>query len=190
MSKTLRDHATRLSELAKDADLDLNADEAYAILEERRRVVAGHMGVSTESADRYVDEDNLAGLVEQASAWPVADLPFNADMPAGPFPDPDSLMLNQLLSDAFDALPAEARDYRTRQVILHAVVHAWMEGHIEGETFCRCMCPQVGDPMHAATAARHRKSGGGMWLSKQRDAGKHPDIPLLGARPLPARRRS
>ena len=190
MSKMLRDHAARLSELATEADLDLDADEAYAILEERRRVVAEHMGVSAESADRYVDEDNLVTLVEHASAWPVADLPFNADMPAGPFPNPDSLMLNQLLSDAFDALPAEARGPQTRQVILHAVVHAWMEGHIEGESFCRCVCPQVGDPMHAATAARHRKSGGGMWLSKQRDAGNHPDVPLLGARPLPARRRS
>jgi hypothetical protein len=44
-------------------------------------------------------------------------------MPHPPFPDPDSALLRVIVANAVEA-------------ILHAAVHGWYEGHIEGEDAC------------------------------------------------------
>lgn len=55
-------------------------------------------------------------------------------MPSPPFPDPDSLLLKIVVDGAIEA-------YRSGEVsaegaILHAAVHGWYEGHLEGEDGC------------------------------------------------------
>lgn len=59
--------------------------------------------------------------------------PENA-FPSPPFPDPDNEILRIIIERA-------VRAYEDRQVdasgaIIHAAVHAWYEGHIQGEDAC------------------------------------------------------
>jgi hypothetical protein len=55
-------------------------------------------------------------------------------MPSPTFPDPDSATLRLVVRNSIDA-------YRSGEVdvegaILHAAVHGWYEGHIQGEDAC------------------------------------------------------
>jgi hypothetical protein len=53
----------------------------------------------------------------------------------GPFPNPDSPILNLIVNSAIGAMQSGEVD--AEGAILHAAVHAWSEGHIEGEDVCR-----------------------------------------------------
>jgi hypothetical protein len=55
-------------------------------------------------------------------------------MPSPPFPDPESALLRIVIENSI-------REYQTgaataEQAILHAAVHGWYEGHINGEDVC------------------------------------------------------
>jgi hypothetical protein len=55
-------------------------------------------------------------------------------MPHPPFPDPSSATLALVIRNAVDAL--NSGEATAEEAILHAAVHAWYEGHIEGEDAC------------------------------------------------------
>jgi len=55
-------------------------------------------------------------------------------MPHPPFPNPDSEILKLLVNNAIAAMLS--REVDAEGAILHAAVHAWYEGHIEGEDVC------------------------------------------------------
>jgi hypothetical protein len=56
------------------------------------------------------------------------------EMPHPPFPDPDSAVLGPVVRNAIDAL--RSGEVTAEQAVLPAAVHAWYEGHIEGEDVC------------------------------------------------------
>lgn len=51
-----------------------------------------------------------------------------------PFPNPDSQILKLIIASAIGAMQSGTVD--AEGAILHAAVHAWSEGHIEGEDVC------------------------------------------------------
>jgi hypothetical protein len=55
-------------------------------------------------------------------------------MPQPPFPAPDSAVLRVIVANAIESMRAGEAD--AEQAILHAAVHGWYEGHIEGEDSC------------------------------------------------------
>lgn len=55
-------------------------------------------------------------------------------MPSPPFPSPDSDALRVILEDTMKSYDDGEVD--VRGAILHAAVHGWYEGHIEGEDAC------------------------------------------------------
>ena len=55
-------------------------------------------------------------------------------MPHPPFPDPDSALLRLIVANAMEAM--RKGEATAEQAILHAAVHGWYEGHIEGEDAC------------------------------------------------------
>jgi hypothetical protein len=55
-------------------------------------------------------------------------------MPHPPFPDPGSAMLDLVVRNAIEAW--RSGEATVEQAILHAAVHGWYEGHIEGEDAC------------------------------------------------------
>jgi hypothetical protein len=55
-------------------------------------------------------------------------------MPHPPYPDPDSQILKLIVNNAIGAIRSGEVD--AEGAILHAAVHAWYEGHIEGEDVC------------------------------------------------------
>lgn len=55
-------------------------------------------------------------------------------MPAPPFPDPDSPVLQLIVTNAVNAM--RSGEATAEQAILHAAVHGWYEGHIQGEDAC------------------------------------------------------
>jgi len=55
-------------------------------------------------------------------------------MPHPPFPNPDSQILALIISNAVGAMRSGEVD--AKGAIVHAAVHAWYEGHIEGEDVC------------------------------------------------------
>ncbi|WP_207908549.1 hypothetical protein [Pseudonocardia endophytica] len=55
-------------------------------------------------------------------------------MPSPPFPDPDSEILRLIITNAVNAMESGETD--ARGAILHAAVHGWYEGHIQGEDAC------------------------------------------------------
>lgn len=60
----------------------------------------------------------------------VTDTP----MPSPPFPSPDDAVLRLIVGNAVAAVESGETD--VRGAILHAAVHAWYEGHIQGEDSC------------------------------------------------------
>ncbi len=57
-----------------------------------------------------------------------------SQMPHPPFPDPDSAVLRLIVRNAIDSMQTEG--LTVEHAILHAAVHGWYEGHIEGEDAC------------------------------------------------------
>lgn len=55
-------------------------------------------------------------------------------MPSPPFPDPDSSVLRLIVTSAVEAL--RSGQATAEQAVLHAAVHGWYEGHIQGEDAC------------------------------------------------------
>jgi hypothetical protein len=55
-------------------------------------------------------------------------------VPHPPFPNPDSQILKLIVNNAIGAMQSGEVD--AEGAILHAAVHAWYEGHIEGEDVC------------------------------------------------------
>jgi hypothetical protein len=51
-----------------------------------------------------------------------------------PFPDPDSPVLQLIVTRAIEAMTTG--EATAEQAILHAAVHGWYEGHIQGEDGC------------------------------------------------------
>lgn len=58
----------------------------------------------------------------------------DAPMPSPPFPSPDDAVLRVIVGNAITAVESGETD--VRGAILHAAVHAWYEGHIQGEDSC------------------------------------------------------
>ena len=55
-------------------------------------------------------------------------------MPSPPFPDPDSEILRMIVRNSVEAMRSGGAT--AEQAILHAAVHGWYEGHIQGEDAC------------------------------------------------------
>jgi hypothetical protein len=170
--------------MAEAADLDISAEEANELLKEIERDAALRLGSPTPTRRKEFPEHELQVLIDAAAAVPVEDEASSADMPSPPYPHPDSLMLAIVVENSWKSIPDSLRTPEVKLAILHAAVHAWMEGHIDGETLCRGDCALPGDPLHEAHNARLRRSGGGRWLTTEADAGRTPNIPHLGARPI------
>ncbi|MER7750880.1 hypothetical protein [Kitasatospora sp. NPDC097643] len=51
--------------------------------------------------------------------------------PSPPFPAPDSAVLALIVANAINSVTSG--EATIEQAILHAAVHGWYEGHIEGE---------------------------------------------------------
>lgn len=54
--------------------------------------------------------------------------------PSPPFPAPDSPVLGMIIEGAVAAYESGEADVRV--AVTHAAVHAWYEGHIQGEDVC------------------------------------------------------
>jgi hypothetical protein len=59
---------------------------------------------------------------------------MSQEMPSPPFPDPDSPVLQLIVTRAIKAMTTG--EATAEQAILHAAVHGWYEGHIQGEDAC------------------------------------------------------
>lgn len=55
-------------------------------------------------------------------------------MPSPPFPSPDSAVLRVIVGNALASV--ESGQATVQEAILHAAVHGWYEGHIQGEDEC------------------------------------------------------
>ncbi len=55
-------------------------------------------------------------------------------MPSPPFPSPASAVLEVIVRNAIEAVRSGGAS--VEDAILHAAVHGWYEGHIEGEDAC------------------------------------------------------
>lgn len=56
------------------------------------------------------------------------------ELPSPPFPARDSPILAMIVQNAMTAL--ESGEATVEQAIVHAAVHAWYEGHVQGEDAC------------------------------------------------------
>lgn len=54
---------------------------------------------------------------------------MSEEMPAPPYPNPQDGILKLIVTRAYEELE---RGEEPKDVLLNAVVHAWMEGHLEG----------------------------------------------------------
>jgi hypothetical protein len=63
-------------------------------------------------------------------------------IPSPPFPHPESDVLRIIVENAI--ADYEAGEIDVRGAVLHAAVHGWYEGHIEGEDVC-AGCEHRGD---------------------------------------------
>jgi hypothetical protein len=55
-------------------------------------------------------------------------------MPSPPFPSPDNTVLRLLVRNAIESV--QNGTATVQEAVLHAAVHGWYEGHIEGEDSC------------------------------------------------------
>lgn len=61
-------------------------------------------------------------------------MPSDSRMLSPPFPSPDNAVLRVVVGNAIASVPnGEAS---VEEAILHAAVHGWYEGHIQGEDTC------------------------------------------------------
>ncbi len=63
---------------------------------------------------------------------------MSSQMPSPPFPDPGSPVLKVIVTAAVEAI--KSGEATAEQAILHAAVHGWYEGHIQGEDTCTGLC--------------------------------------------------
>lgn len=59
---------------------------------------------------------------------------LDGPMPSPPFPDRDNTVLKLIINNAISAM--RSGEATAEAAILHAAVHGWYEGHIEGEDKC------------------------------------------------------
>ncbi|WP_035800208.1 hypothetical protein [Kitasatospora mediocidica] len=57
-----------------------------------------------------------------------------SSMPSPPFPSPDSAVLQLVVANAVASV--RTGEATIEEAILHAAVHGWYEGHIQGEDEC------------------------------------------------------
>ena len=62
------------------------------------------------------------------------DASMSEEMPSPPFPDPGSPVLQLIVTRAIEAM--RSGEATAEEAILHAAVHGWYEGHIQGEDAC------------------------------------------------------
>ncbi|MFJ8442828.1 hypothetical protein [Kitasatospora griseola] len=55
-------------------------------------------------------------------------------MPSPPFPSPDSTVLRLIVANAINSV--RTGEATVEEAILHAAVHGWCEGHVQGEDEC------------------------------------------------------
>ena len=79
---------------------------------------------------------------------------MSEQMPSPPFPDPMSPVLAHVIQEALEAYERGEADVPA--VVLHAAVHGWYEGHIEGEDACTGCQFRGHDPELAARLRRYR----------------------------------
>ncbi|MHB2023830.1 MAG: hypothetical protein ACYCO3_10945 [Mycobacteriales bacterium] len=56
------------------------------------------------------------------------------EMPSPPYPSPSSAVLRIIVGNAIASV--QSGEATVEEAILHAAVHGWYEGHIEGEDAC------------------------------------------------------
>jgi hypothetical protein len=62
------------------------------------------------------------------------DAGMSEEMPSPPFPDPGSQVLQLIVTRAIEAM--RSGEATAEEAILHAAVHGWYEGHVQGEDAC------------------------------------------------------
>ncbi|MFE6919025.1 hypothetical protein [Streptomyces rubiginosohelvolus] len=55
-------------------------------------------------------------------------------MPSPPFPSPDNAVLQVVVGNAIASV--RSGEASVEEAVLHAAVHGWYEGHIQGEDEC------------------------------------------------------
>ncbi|MGC4998501.1 hypothetical protein [Streptomyces sp. DT195] len=58
----------------------------------------------------------------------------DSPMPSPPFPSPDNAVLRLIVGNAIESVRSGGAS--VEEAILHATVHSWYEGHIQGEDAC------------------------------------------------------
>ncbi|MFB7030872.1 MULTISPECIES: hypothetical protein [unclassified Streptomyces] len=58
----------------------------------------------------------------------------DSPMPSPPFPAPDNAVLRLIVGNAVESV--RNGEATVEEAILHATVHGWYEGHIQGEDEC------------------------------------------------------
>ncbi|MEE4543665.1 hypothetical protein V2S66_17010 [Streptomyces sp. V4-01] len=58
----------------------------------------------------------------------------DSPMPSPPYPSPESPLLRVIVGNAIASVESGETDWK--EAVLHAAVHGWYEGHIEGEDTC------------------------------------------------------
>ncbi|AEN10819.1 MULTISPECIES: hypothetical protein [unclassified Streptomyces] len=58
----------------------------------------------------------------------------DSPMPSPPFPSPDNSVLRLIVGSAVESV--RNGEASVEEAILHAVVHGWYEGHVQGEDEC------------------------------------------------------
>lgn len=70
----------------------------------------------------------------------------DSSMPSPPFPSPDHAALRVVVSNALASV--RNGEASVEDAILHAAVHGWYEGHIQGEDDCSGCDFRGGLPKH------------------------------------------
>ena len=94
------------------------------------------MAHSTDSASPRLPPTPGTGLVSVAAPGGAVchDAVMSQEMPSPPFSDPGSAVLQLIVTGAIEAMQAD--EVTAEEAILHAAVHGWYEGHIQGEDAC------------------------------------------------------
>ncbi|MCZ7460610.1 MULTISPECIES: hypothetical protein [unclassified Streptomyces] len=58
----------------------------------------------------------------------------DSPMPSPPFPSPDNAVLRVVVGNAIASV--RSGEASVEEAILHAAVHGWYEGHVQGEDEC------------------------------------------------------
>jgi hypothetical protein len=76
----------------------------------------------------------------------------DSSMPSPPYPSPDSPLLRVVVGNAIAYVESGETDWR--DAVLHAAVHSWYEGHMEGEDTCPGATTGACSPQTATAADR------------------------------------